>query len=107
MTDERISQVWNKVMNEAEILQIPQAEYDAKVAEYTEYYTSQAEAQGISLNEYASTVMGMTVKEYQDWLETTINDTIKEAGVYRFALRMYPNNPALPHRQDFAYVRWF
>lgn len=84
---ERISQVWNKVMNEAEILQIPQAEYDAKVAEYTEYYTSQAEAQGISLNEYASTVMGMTVKEYQDWLETTINDTIKEELVLYYIAR--------------------
>lgn len=32
---------------------------------------------------------------------------LKEAGTYRYALRMYPKNPELPHRQDFAYVRWF
>ena len=32
---------------------------------------------------------------------------IREAGVYRFAFRMYPDNALLPHRQDFAYVRWF
>ena len=30
----------------------------------------------------------------------------KNAGVYRYALRLYPKNPALPHRQDFAYMRW-
>ena len=47
------------------------------------------------------------VAEEGSVLTYAINDTIKEAGVYRFALRMYPNNPALPHRQDFAYVRWF
>ncbi len=32
---------------------------------------------------------------------------MKEAGIYRYALRMYPKNADLPHRQDFAYVRWF
>ena len=35
-----------------------------------------------------------------------LEDTLKDAGVYRYAFRMYPNNPELPHRQDFAYVRW-
>ena len=30
-----------------------------------------------------------------------------DAGMFRYALRMYPCNPELPHRQDFAYVRWF
>ena len=30
----------------------------------------------------------------------------KNAGVYRYALRLYPKNSLLPHRQDFAYVRW-
>ena len=32
---------------------------------------------------------------------------LKEAGIYRYALRMYPKNAALPHRMDFAYTRWF
>ena len=31
---------------------------------------------------------------------------IREAGMFRYALRMYPKNKDLPHRQDFAYVRW-
>ena len=29
-----------------------------------------------------------------------------EAGAYRCAVRMYPKNDLLPHRQDFAYVKW-
>lgn len=32
---------------------------------------------------------------------------MREAGIYRYGLRMYPKNADLPHRQDFAYVRWF
>ena len=36
-----------------------------------------------------------------------LKNQLREAGIYRFALRMYPKNVNLPHRQDFAYVRWF
>ena len=28
------------------------------------------------------------------------------AGLFKTAVRMYPKNPELPHRQDFAYVKW-
>ena len=30
----------------------------------------------------------------------------KQAGEYKSAVRMYPKNSQLPHRQDFCYVRW-
>jgi starch phosphorylase len=29
------------------------------------------------------------------------------AGDFKVAYRMFPKNEALPHRQDFCYVRWF
>ena len=29
-----------------------------------------------------------------------------EAGSYKWAVRMYPKNDLLPHRQDFCYVKW-
>lgn len=29
-----------------------------------------------------------------------------EAGAYKCAVRMYPKNEQLPHRQDFCYVKW-
>ncbi len=31
---------------------------------------------------------------------------LRESGVFRYAYRLYPKNSALPHRQDFAFVRW-
>ena len=30
----------------------------------------------------------------------------KQFGEYRSAIRMYPKNKNLPHRQDFCYTRW-
>ena len=35
-----------------------------------------------------------------------LNEKIADAGVYRYGFRLYPINPNLAHRQDFAYVRW-
>ena len=31
---------------------------------------------------------------------------MKNAGVFRYAFRVYPWNDQLPHRQDFAYMKW-
>ena len=46
------------------------------------------------------------VKDENGILTFKLNEKIKEAGVYRYGFRLYPFNPALAHRQDFAYVRW-
>ena len=35
-----------------------------------------------------------------------LNSSVKDAGIFRYGYRIYPNNPDLPHRQDFAYVQW-
>ena len=35
-----------------------------------------------------------------------LDEKIKDAGVYRYGFRLYPFNPNLAPRQDFAYVRW-
>ena len=34
-------------------------------------------------------------------------DKLTDAGMFTFSFRMYPDNKDLPHRQDFAYLRWF
>ena len=47
------------------------------------------------------------IKEEGSVLTYEIKTKLGSAGTFRYALRMYPNNPALPHRQDFAYTRWF
>ncbi len=41
-----------------------------------------------------------------DTVTFTLKKKLKDAGSFRFAYRLYPSNAALPHRQDFAYVRW-
>ena len=47
------------------------------------------------------------VKVDGDYITYALKNTIAKAGAFRFSCRMYPKNPDLPHRQDFAYVRWF
>ncbi|MEG1998678.1 MAG: DUF3417 domain-containing protein, partial [Bacteroidales bacterium] len=32
---------------------------------------------------------------------------VSRAGIYKYAFRLFPKNSLLPHRQDFAYVKWF
>jgi starch phosphorylase len=36
-----------------------------------------------------------------------VNHSLNNAGSFKVAYRMFPKNVALPHRQDFCYVRWF
>jgi starch phosphorylase len=31
---------------------------------------------------------------------------LKDPGAHQFGLRIYPKHPDLPHRMDFAYMRW-
>lgn len=86
-TYNRISQVWDKVLTEAEVLQMPEAEQQAKLAEYTEYYTAKAEENGQILNEYVTETLGMTVKDFQDSLESEVSGVIKEEMVLYFIAR--------------------
>ena len=46
------------------------------------------------------------VSEENGVLTYSLNETLQDAGVYRYGYRLYPVNSNLPHRQDFAYVRW-
>ena len=34
------------------------------------------------------------------------DDKVRDTGVFRYGFRLYPINPNLAHRQDFAFVRW-
>lgn len=45
-------------------------------------------------------------KEDNGILTYELHDKIHDAGVFRYVFRLYPTNPNLAHRQDFAYVRW-
>ena len=46
------------------------------------------------------------VKEEGNVLTYEYKGKTDDPGVFRYAYRLYPVNSNLPHRQDFAYVRW-
>lgn len=46
------------------------------------------------------------VKQDGSKLFFELTTTSDKAGIKKMAFRIYPKNPDLPHRQDFAYVRW-
>lgn len=58
-------------------------------------------------SEFMGTEPLKIVKKDGNILTYELKSEAKDAGTFRYSLRMYPNNPALPHRQDFAYTRWF
>ena len=35
-----------------------------------------------------------------------VKSKLKNAGIFRYSFRVYPWNDNLPHRQDFAYLKW-
>lgn len=58
-------------------------------------------------SEYAGRESFDIVKREGSVYTYKLQSNARNAGVFRYALRMYPNNADLPHRQDFAYLRWF
>lgn len=60
-----------------------------------------------STSEFCGTEPLSIVKREGNVYTYELKSNLINAGTFRYSLRMYPNNPALPHRQDFAYTRWF
>lgn len=46
------------------------------------------------------------VKHEGNIVSYRLETKMRDAGVFRYGFRVYPNNPELPHRQDFAFTRW-
>ena len=64
---------------------------------------------GCKVNQYDTQAMleKFRAAGYEDGVARYEADIIPErTGMYQVATRIYPKNPALPHRQDFALVRW-
>ncbi len=55
---------------------------------------------------FAGTQQFKVVKEEGNVLTYELTTETKDPGVFRIGYRLYPYNPNLPHRQDFAYTRW-
>jgi starch phosphorylase len=46
-------------------------------------------------------------KKVGDIYTYEVHHSLNNAGSFKVSYRMFPKNIALPHRQDFCYVRWF
>ena len=55
---------------------------------------------------FSKTVPLNVVDEEGDVITYQLNEVMKDAGMFKYAFRVYPNNPDLPHRQDFAFMKW-
>ncbi|MCM1020719.1 MAG: alpha-glucan family phosphorylase [Muribaculum sp.] len=54
-----------------------------------------------------SEVIPFVVKSDENGVITyELSSKLRESGMFRYAYRLYPKNAELPHRQDFAFVRW-
>ena len=59
------------------------------------------------VQKFHSTIPMKVVEEDGDILTYSLNERIKDTGVFRLSFRAYPWNNNLPNRQDFAYLKWF
>ena len=46
------------------------------------------------------------VKQEGSMLHFEMHESLDNPGIHQYALRVFPKNADLPHRMDFAYVRW-
>ncbi len=46
------------------------------------------------------------VKQEGHLLHYELHQTLNNPGIHQYAIRVFPKNVDLPHRMDFAYVRW-
>ena len=46
------------------------------------------------------------IKQEGDIVTYELNEQVRDAGMFRYGYRLYPQNPMLPHRMDFAFTRW-
>ena len=58
------------------------------------------------VSDFSGTKQLKVVSENGSIVTYELDEKLTDAATYRYALRMYPKNPMLPHRMDFAYVRW-
>ena len=58
------------------------------------------------IEHFVSTKDFKVVKEEGNVLTYELDTETNDPGVFRVGYRLYPYNPNLPHRQDFAFTRW-
>ncbi len=71
-------EVWEYLMENAEVSSYPEAEYDTLYQQMLSYYTSLADQESTTLNEYMANTYGLTVEEFYNNLESTVKESMKQ-----------------------------
>ncbi len=69
-------EIWNKLMNETEVKKFPETEYNALYDEAIAYYTTMAESEKMSLNEYVAESFQITIAEFRESIEASVKETV-------------------------------
>ena len=57
-------------------------------------------------DKFVETTQLNVIKEDGNILTYALDSKAKDAGIFKYGYRIYPKNHNLPHRQDFAFVKW-
>lgn len=69
---------WAYLMEETEVLSYPEAEYDVMYTEVIAYYTSLADQQSTTLNEYVTNTFGVSVSQFYSEIESMVKESMKQ-----------------------------
>ena len=57
-------------------------------------------------SKFYKTIPATIVAEEGDVITYKVEYNVRHSGIYRYSFRIYPWNDKMPHRQDFAYMKW-
>lgn len=67
---------WAFLMEETEVISYPEAEYNTLYQQVVAYYTSLAEQESTTLNEYVTDTYGISISEFYSGLESSVKESM-------------------------------
>ncbi len=87
LISEKMDAVWAVVLDSAEVLKYPEAEFNEYVREFKSYYNDEAVKAGLSLADFLSNSYGMTVEGFEEGAKQYAEDYVKNDLVFRAIVR--------------------
>ena len=73
-----IQGIWKFLGENTEVISYPEAEYNKLYEEVITYYTSLAEQESMTLNEYVTNTYGISVSEFYNEIESSVKESMKQ-----------------------------
>ena len=87
LISQKMDAVWAIVLDSAEVLKYPEAEFNEYVREFKSYYNDEAVKAGLSLADFLSNSYGMTVEGFEEGAKQYAEDYVKNDLVFRAIVR--------------------